>query len=301
VPSATVIAIVQPTPQGGGLGQIAYAAIENNIAQIFIVNADGSDPHQITNVPEGACSFDWSPDGKKLVYTSPCTDKKKEYPGSALYFLDIESGKISPMLFKTGGDFEPVWSPNGDQIAFTSMREGSMQIYVFKLSDKSPTPLTAPANSPQAHYPAWSPDSSQLAYTAIRIGLLQIWTMSAEGSNQQQLVRTGGSFSNYLPVWSPDGTTLLFSQTNTSLDAPSSLQRYNFQTNQVDELPVFRSMSLTDAHFSPDGKWIVYEGSDGQSQDIYIWNMMAGEPQRLTNSGQIYFDPVWRPGSAAAP
>jgi TolB protein len=291
-----VVAIVPPTPQGGGMGEIAYASVVKGAAQIFIVNADGTGLRQLTNIAEGACSFDWSPDGKQLVYTSPCAGKEKDYPGSTLYLLDIESGESRPLPFKKGGDFEPAWSPNGDEIAFTSMRDGTMQVYVYKFRDESLTLLTKPIYSPQAHYPAWSPDSSQLAYTVIRSGLLQIWTMSADGKNQQQQVRMGGTFSDYLPVWSPDGTTLLFSQTNTSLNGISSLQRYGFETKQVDALPLSPSLSATDAHFSPDGSWIVYEGSDGSSQDIYTWHMFEGQPQRLTTSSQIDFDAVWRPG-----
>jgi len=299
-PTATLLAVAQPTPQGGGMGQIAYASIVGKVAQIFLMNTDGSELRQLTNATEGACSFDWSPDGKKLIYSSPCDDKRKDYPGSSLYVLDIEKDSTSSLLFKASGDFEPAWSPDGKQIAFTSLRDGMMQIYVYRLGDQSLKRLTALANSPQAHYPAWSPDSSRIAYTVIRSGLLQIWTMSADGSNQKQLVRTGGAFSEYLPIWSPDGATLLFSETNAGLNGLSSLQRYTFKTNLVDALFASNLVSSADAHFSPDGAWIVYEGSDSKTQNIYIWHLFDGEPKRLTSSALIDFDAVWRPGGVPA-
>jgi TolB protein len=172
-----------------------------------------------------------------------------------------------------------------------------MQIYVFKFSDASLTRLTDPGYNIQAHYPAWSPDSSQIVYTSMRSGLLQIWTMAADGSKQKQQVRTGGTFSDYLPAWSPDGASLLFSETNVDLTAPASLHRYRFESNQSDLLPV--SLPAADAHFSPDGNWIVYEGAESSNQDIYIWNMHEGKPQRLTTSNKVDFDAVWRPGQAA--
>jgi len=289
-----VAPVAQATAQGGGPGQIAFASIVDNIAQIFMVNTDGSNLRQLTNEPRGACSFDWSPDGKQLVYTSPCSEKTIQYTNSALYVLDVESGKSGPLPFTPGSDFEPAWSPNGKEIAFTSMRDGNMQIYVFKFSDSSIKRLTQPDNKSQAHYPTWSPDSSQIVYTVMRTGLLRIWSMAMDGSNQQQLLRTGGSFSDYLPAWSPDGSTLLFSQTNDKFSAPSALESYNFKTGQIAALPI--PLPVVDASFSPDSQWITYETSDAVNQDIYICQLPKGVPQRLTTSSQVDFDPVWRPG-----
>ena len=90
--------------------------------------------------------------------------------------------------------------PDGKKIAFTSLRDGSMQVYVYNLTDTNLSRLTVPGDNGHARYPAWSPDSSKIAYTVLRLGLLQIWTMSADGSDKQQLVRSGGSLSEYLPA-----------------------------------------------------------------------------------------------------
>jgi serine/threonine protein kinase/Tol biopolymer transport system component len=293
LPQATVA--VQTTPAGDRLGEIAFASMVDKVAQIFTINADGTDQRQLTNIPLGACSFDWSPDGKQIVYISPCLEKASQYPDSALYVLDVASGKTRSLAFKPSGDFEPVWSPDGNKIAFTSLRDGSMQIYVFDLSDASLTRLTAPGGNAQARYPAWSPDSRRIAFTVLRLGLLQIWDMAADGSNKQQLVRTGGSSSEYLPTWSPDGTSLLFSQTNSNLTAPASLVSYIFETGKYNLLPIPRP--VVDVNFSPDGHWIAYETTDTKNQDIYICQLPEGSPQRLTISPETDFDPAWRPGN----
>jgi len=285
---------VGPISQNTAQGQIAFASIVDNIAQIFMINADGSDLRQLTHEDKGACSFDWSPDGKQIVYTSPCSEKTIQYTNSSLYVLNIESGESSPLPYTPGSDFEPAWSPNGEEIAFTSTRDGNMQIYVFNLNKLDLKRLTQPDNKSQAHYPTWSPDSSQIVYTVMRTGLLRIWSMAADGSDQHQLLRTGGSFSDYLPAWSPDGSTLLFSQTNDKFSAPSALESYNFKTEQIVALPI--PLPVVDASFSPDSQWITYETSDAVNQDIYICQLPKGSPQRLTTSNQVDFDPAWRPG-----
>jgi hypothetical protein len=283
------------TPHGGGAGEIAFAAVIDNVAQIFMSNSDGTNLHQLTHDLNGACSFDWSPDGKQIVFVSPCTERTSQYPNSALYVLDVETGAIS-MLFSTpAGDFEPAWSPDGTKIAFTSMRDGSMQIYILDKSSSNISRLTSPDNNIQSRYPAWSPDGTKIAYTVRRIGMLQIWSMDADGNNKQQLTQPGGaSISDYLPAWSPDGKYLLFSETNADLTAPSSLMQLILGDKVAKLVPV--QPPVVDADFSPDGQWIAYETSDTKNQDIFIYHLLSvSPPQRLTTAGKIYFDPVWRP------
>jgi serine/threonine protein kinase len=286
--------VLQATPPGGGTGEIAFASISDNVAQIFIVNSDGTNIRKLTRDLNGACNFDWSPDGRQIVFVSPCTERTSQYPNSALYVLEIETGAVS-MLFSTPtGDFEPAWSPDGAKIAFTSMRDGSMQIYVFDRSNSTITRLTTPGNNIQSRYPAWSPDGTQIAYTVLRLGMLQIWTMDADGGNQQQLTRPGGSISDYLPAWSPDGKYLLFSETNENLTAPSALMRFVLGDGKARIVPV--QLPVVDADFSPDGQWIAYETSDTGSQSIFIYSFSGASPQRLAPAGTTAFDPVWRPG-----
>jgi Tol biopolymer transport system component len=295
VPSPTETPVLLGTPQGGGAGEIAFATIKDNVAQIFITNPEGTSLRQLTRDLNGACNFDWSPDGKQIVYVSPCNEKALQYPNSALYVLDLEKNTTSLLFSAHVGDFEPAWSPDGTKIAFTSMRDGSMQVYVYNRSDSAIIRLTTPGNNIQSRYPAWSPDGKKIAYTVRRLGLLQIWVMDADGSNKQQVTRPGGSFSDYLPAWSPDGKYLLFSETNADLTAPSSLMRLVLGDEAAKLIPI--QLPVVDADFSPDGQWIAYETSDTKNQDIFIYRLFSGSPpQRLTIAGINYFDPVWKPG-----
>lgn len=186
-PTATtmVLAVATPSPTPvGGTGEIAYAMIENRIAQIYLVNADGTNIRQITNDVNGACNFDWSPDGKQLVYASPCGTKSWQYSGAGLRIFDLETGDSRSLLETPRGEFDPAWSPDGKKIAFTSMRDGTWQIYVIDLETSALTQLTtyeeviqSRANT-QSRHPVWSPDGKQLAYVARRGAEYQLWIMT---------------------------------------------------------------------------------------------------------------------------
>ncbi len=293
VPTETLIPSLTPTQIGAGTGEIAFASMQAGLPQIFLVNVDGSNLQALTHELNGACQPAWSPDGKKLVYVSPCADKSDQYRKSSLYILDLESGETIPLPALPGGSFEPAWSPGGTKIAFTSMPAGLAQIFVLNLTDQSIMQLTHDTGNVQSSQAAWSPDGKHIIYTVRRFNLLQIWTMASDKTNQVQLIRSGGGFSDYLPAWSPDGSFILFSETNANGSSPSSLMRFVLGAEKAETVSI--PLQVVDVNFSPDGNWIVYETSGAENQDIYIDDLSGGTPQRLTNSTTVDFDPAWRP------
>jgi eukaryotic-like serine/threonine-protein kinase len=294
-PTVESTVVPQNTPLGGGLGEIAFASIKDNVSQIFLANSDGTNIRQLTHYLNGACNFDWSPDGKQIVFISPCNERGSQYFNSGLYIFDVDTSNVTELFSGPTGDFEPAWSPDGTKIAYTSVRDGSMQIYVYDMQKATSTRLTSSENNVQSRYPDWSPDGMKIVFTARRFGLLQVWVMDADGSNKQQLVRPGGSLSDYLPVWSPDGKYILFSETNSDLSSPSLLMRFVLGNQSAKIVPV--QIPVVDADFSPDGQWIAYETLDAKSQNVFIYSLASGaSPHRLTTNINNSFDPVWRPG-----
>jgi len=289
----TLTAAETPIPIGGGTGEIAFASTQDGLSQIFLINADGSGLKPLVSELNGACQPAWSPDGKKLVYISPCAGKTDFYPKSSLYVFDLASGETISLLTSPGGNFEPAWSPDGTKIAFTSIVNDLAQIFTLNLSDQSVTQLTTASGNVQSRQAAWSPNSQQIVYTVRRFNLLQIWAMNADGTNQAQMVRSGGGYSDYLPCWSPDGSFVLFSQANGDLTSPSSLLRFVLSAQKAEMVSI--PLQVVDVDFSPDGNWIAYETLNSRNQDIYIYNLSDGTPQRLTTSTALDFDPAWRP------
>jgi eukaryotic-like serine/threonine-protein kinase len=299
-----------PTLLGGGTSQFAFVSDRTGSMQIFVMKVEkNSEPQQITNMTYGACQPAWSPDGLQLVVISPCTKRLDQYPEARLYMINAD-GSGTPVQLASGdsGDFDPAWSPDGKHIAFTSLRDGSSQIYVLNLEDNQVTQLTRKiedtAQPDWSAQPAWSPDGKQIVYTAHSrlTETKQIWLMSATGDNKVNLLPRGTELWNFLPAWSTDGTTILFSETQ-GAQALGWIMRYNILTTNVSHL---RAAALgTHGDYSPDGQWVIYESIDSKhanriDYDIYyIKADGSGAIIRLNNDLTMEFDPAWR--SVVAP
>lgn len=288
-----------PTPVGGGYGQIAFASARTGIPQIYLINAqDGSNLHPITNLPEGACQPSWSPDGKRLVFISPCKLNTDSYRASSLYLMDSDGGNLTPLPTAPGGDFDPAWSPDGKRIAFTSLRDGHKEIYTLEVESGVVTRLTDSPTDEENSQPAWSPFSNQIVFTKLRVGALQIWTMTDTGQGAQQVVRSGQQYWDFLPVWSPDGQYILFNQRQVNVPSlPWLMQiRYEDRETQAATRVKLGVLTLQNLHFSPDGFWIAYESVDEKdNHDIYFMTTSGATRTRLTTDPSDDFDPAWRP------
>jgi eukaryotic-like serine/threonine-protein kinase len=289
----------QATPYGGGSGQIAFASDVNGVVEIYVMNIDGTGLRQITDLEEGACQPDWSPDGQRLVFISPCDGNQEYYPDSALYIINVDGSNMSPLSTTPGGDFDPEWSSDGNKIVFTSMRKGGRpQIYVLNLQNKETTLLSDEYS--RDWQPVWSPDGAKIAFITNRKGPYQVWVMDADGKNQQ-LFSHSMTGNDTHPTWSPDGKLLLFTQIESQGDIPR-LVVAPLEENGMREYILNRDpIPMREGRYSPDGFWIAFESwPRGANHDIYLMTANGAGRRQLTTQPRDDFDPSWRPAVAAA-
>lgn len=290
-----------PTPVGGGVGQIAFASARDGLPQVYLMNVDGTGVTRLTDLADGACQPDWSPDGTRIAFTSPCRTSREIYPGSSVWVTGVDGSDLKPLSAAPGGDFDPAWSPNGDQIAFTSLRDGHPQVYVMQADGSRQTNLSE--SSALESEPDWSPSGSQLLYVSVRSGVREVWIRPSGGGEGRRLSRSGGR-DNSDPNWSPDGEMVVFSQ---DIGGVSRLVVTRFIEGGAPEVRVcpegpLSVQPMSEARWSVDGRWFVFETwPTGVEHQIAIMSTSCTSYALLTDHPGLDFDAVWRPEPQSAP
>jgi Tol biopolymer transport system component/DNA-binding winged helix-turn-helix (wHTH) protein len=205
------------------------------------------------------------------------------------------AGEILPLVSMPGMQASPAISPDGSQVAFTSLNGPNPGIYTALIGGEKPLQLTQNALDDN---PAWSPDGRQIAFARFSDSSNQktLYVIPALGGSPRRLYTTMGpqwAHCNRMS-WSPDGKSLIFSE---ALDNNGKARLSILTLSDLTARPITSPHNQQfdcDPVFSPDGTTVAFaRGPMGAFlSDLFVLKIDGGQPLRLT-SGNSGGDLAW--------
>jgi dipeptidyl aminopeptidase/acylaminoacyl peptidase len=131
--------------------------------EVYVMNADGSAQQNLTRNVAQDDSPAWSPDGQKIVFVSNRDGKPEGQfaPETDIHVMNADGSVQQNLTRNPAGEGNPVWSPDGQQIAFERHVGGvgnnrNIEIYVMNADGSGLRNLTRDVRQ-QAFGLAWSP------------------------------------------------------------------------------------------------------------------------------------------------
>ena len=170
--------------------KIVYCEALGENTDIYLMNADGSDPVNLTNDPGVDNSPRFSPDGKKIVFATTRDGT------SQIMMMNADGTGLEP-ISKAGGAWEtqPSFSPNGSRILYVSRQTSTDtgDIWIMDADGSDGHAITS--TSWEERDPVFSLDGSRVFYSSYETGNFDVWSIGVDGGSPLNLTANAATDS----------------------------------------------------------------------------------------------------------
>jgi TolB protein len=261
--------------------RIAMIGRADGRKNLYICDADGQNLIRVTDQNAPCLAPNWSPDGRKVVYTS----MHNGYPD--VYLIDLGSYRRDAISRFPGLNSGADISSDGRRVALTLSKDGNPEIYVIHWPEGRLTRVTQTPRAAEAS-PSWSPDGSQLVFVSDRGDRPHLYIASAEGGESKQITFQGSE--NVAPDWGPDGRIVFSSR----LGGRYRVCVYDPAKGVIEPL-ADDGANYEDPSWAPDRRHVVASRSVAFRSQVWILDTLGDPPRRLTSLAGDWYSPAWSP------
>ena len=290
-------------------------------AQVWLLSMNGGEARRVTNLKNGANSFQWSPDGKRLACLSRTgpSDARAENRDrsdvrhyshisykfndtgwyddrrSHIWIVDVKSGAGKQLT--SGDDWndsDPQWSPDGTRIAFVSNRTGkeyeedrNTDVWVISAEGGALAKISDHAESDNS--PRWSPDGKTIAF----VGRIRedehpkIWLAPSAGGAPSTLAARNLDLIPTDLDWAEEGRALFF---QTGVKGESHVFRVDVASKEITKVTL-GARAVRGADFNDKTRRMVYTANDFKHlDDLYVSDLSGQNERKLTKMNEA----LWR-------
>jgi TolB protein len=269
----------------GGVRNVPVAAARTSTAfQQHTFAVDGHDAEVAVD-----------PTGRMLVYTST---RHSDSPD--IYLQKVDGVSVVQLTDDPSDDAFPVFSPDGQRVAFCSTRNGTWDIYTMDTDGRHVVQVTN--GQSQDLHPSFSPDGTRLVYcsTGSRSDNWELWVVNL-ATGEKRMIGYG-----LFPVWSPDKSAdrIAFQRASQRGSRWFSLWTLNLidgEARRVTEVASSTDAAIVSPSWSPDGQKLAYAtirpaaASDNAREQKEIWTVSVDgtDRRRLTDGIGTNISPAW--------
>jgi len=236
----------------------------------------------------------------KIVFSA-----KDDEGTSQIYTMNANGTDVKQLTHfdPSEGAYQPSWSPDGQQILFSSFKSGSSigpALWVMDVDGSNPHLLYKVEGSSRAlegNHARWSPDGSKVAFDLCLNCQIRtnndIYLFDTRSKQLTQLTQDSASDTN--PTWSPDGSRIAFVSDRDYLEADTMRYRTDLYIVYADGSNLSRltqTGNATRPAWNPNGKTIAYEWNR-QGNNIFLVNVSTGNITTVKSGLQFSGYPMW--------
>ena len=201
--------LLEPPAISGDGGQAAIVLRRNGKRNLWVLQADGSQPRVLTDAIDVRGGASWSPDRKWIA--SGGNDAK----GDGLFKIPVEGG--APVRL-AGTGLNPVWSPNGGLIVYSGIDVGGKEPLRAVTPDGSPVDLPPIQITTSGERFRFTPDGKGLVYMQGGFGAQDFMLLNLATRQSRQLTRLTNPAAMHAFDITADGKQIVFDRLRNNSD-----------------------------------------------------------------------------------
>jgi TolB protein len=263
--------------------KIYFVSDRTGNKEIWSMDYDGSNQHEITHYKSVSTMPAISPDGKTVAFTTYALGNPK------IMLYSTETDKRLPFYNPVSAAVEtPEFTPDGHHLLFATSIDGWVQICESEVSGGNMRRIShvrAIEVSPKVN----PKNPSDVVFISGRGGSEQLWRMNVDGGDMERLTPGDGYVAN--PAWSPNGQFVAFAWT----------KGYEPGNYNIFVMDIARRVPVQLTHgagrnenpwWAPDGVHLVFSSKRGRTTQLYTMLADGSHVQQLTTQGDN-IQPVW--------